>query len=91
MEFLELQPSLLEIRSNPVEAMGGVFLSGLMTFLLVCSSVTMVMSIDSCKRADREGMLKWLLFTIIGGAIFLMRLHDICMSTLIWLKTWNDI
>ena len=56
---------------NPVEAMGGVFLSGLMTFLLVCSSVTMVMSIDSCKRADKEGMLKWLLFTIIGGAIFL--------------------
>ena len=56
---------------NPVEAMGGVFLSGLMTFLLVCSSVTMVMSIDSCRRSDREGMLRWLLFTIIGGFIFL--------------------
>lgn len=56
---------------NPVEALGGVALSGIMTFLLVCSSVTMVMSIDSCRRSDRVGMLRWLLFTIVGGFIFL--------------------
>lgn len=56
---------------NPVEALGGVGLSGFMTFLLICSSVSMVLSIDACKRHDREGMLRWLLATIAGGAIFL--------------------
>lgn len=56
---------------NPVDALGGVTLSGGMTFLLICSSVSMVLSIDACKTKDREGMLKWLLVTIIGGATFL--------------------
>lgn len=56
---------------NPVEALGGVELSGFMTFLLICSSVSMVLSIDYCKRHDRRRMLQWLLVTIIGGAIFL--------------------
>lgn len=49
----------------------GINLSGFATFILVCSSVSMVMSIDSCKLKDREGMLKWLLATIAGGVIFL--------------------
>ncbi|TNF31005.1 MAG: cytochrome oxidase subunit III [Deltaproteobacteria bacterium] len=56
---------------NPVQALGGVGLSGFMTFLLICSSVSMVMSIDYCKRHDRKGMLTWLLVTILGGFAFL--------------------
>lgn len=56
---------------NPIEALGGVHLSGFMTFILICSSVSMVMSIDACKRKDRKGMLNWLLATILGGAVFL--------------------
>lgn len=56
---------------NPVESLGGVELSGFMTFILICSSVSMVFAIDACKRKDRKGMLNWLLTTIIGGAIFL--------------------
>lgn len=56
---------------NPVDALGGVELSGFMTFLLICSSVSMVLAIDSCKRKNRKGMLNWLLATIIGGASFL--------------------
>ena len=56
---------------NPVEAMGGVVLSGIMTFLLICSSVSMVLSIDACKNKNKDGMLKWLLVTIIGGFTFL--------------------
>ena len=56
---------------NPIEAMGGVGLSGSMTFLLICSSVSMVLSIDACKRHDRKGMVNWLIATIIGGATFL--------------------
>lgn len=56
---------------NPVDALGGVELSGIMTFLLICSSVSMVLAIDGCKRKDRKGMLNWLMATIAGGAIFL--------------------
>lgn len=56
---------------DPVQALGGVELSGLMTFLLICSSVSMVMSIDACKRRKRNQMLNWLAATIGGGAIFL--------------------
>lgn len=55
----------------PVEALGGVALSGFMTFILICSSVSMVLSIDACKQRDRKGMLNWLALTILGGAIFL--------------------
>ncbi len=55
----------------PVEALGGVALSGFMTFILICSSVSMVLCIDSCKQRDRKGILMWLGLTILGGAIFL--------------------
>lgn len=56
---------------TPAKALGGVGLSGFMTFLLICSSVSMVLTIDACKHKDRQGMLNWLLFTIVGGASFL--------------------
>lgn len=49
----------------------GIGLSATATFLLICSSVSMVFSLDACKLKDREGMLKWLMVTIIGGATFL--------------------
>ncbi len=55
---------------NPAEHLG-IFLSGIATFLLICSSVSMVMAIDACKAKNRDGMLTWLLVTIIGGATFL--------------------
>lgn len=56
---------------EPARALGGVSLSGFMTFLLICSSVSMVLAIDACKHKDRQGMLNWLLLTIVGGAAFL--------------------
>ncbi|MDH5580469.1 MAG: heme-copper oxidase subunit III [Bdellovibrionales bacterium] len=56
---------------DPVEALGGVELSAFMTFILICSSVSMVLSIDACKMGDRNKMLKWLKLTIFGGVIFL--------------------
>lgn len=55
---------------NPAEHLG-IFLSGIATFLLICSSVSMVLAIDACKARNRQGMLNWLLVTIIGGATFL--------------------
>lgn len=56
---------------TPVKALGGVGLSGFMTFLLICSSVSMVLAIDACRQKNRQGMLNWLLATIVGGAAFL--------------------
>ena len=49
----------------------GINLSGFATFILICSSVSMVLSIDGCKNKDRKAMLNWLLVTIGGGVIFL--------------------
>ena len=57
---------------NPIDALGGVGFSGFMTFWLICSSVSMVLSIDACKRSNRKGMLTWLAVTIGGGAGFLL-------------------
>lgn len=49
----------------------GINLSGFATFILVCSSLSMVLAIDCCKSKDRQGMLNWLLVTIGGGVFFL--------------------
>ncbi|MBT3981340.1 MAG: heme-copper oxidase subunit III [Bacteriovoracaceae bacterium] len=55
---------------SPAEHLG-IGLSGFATFILICSSVSMVLSIDGCKRKDRSSMLNWLGLTILGGVIFL--------------------
>lgn len=55
---------------NPTEYFG-IALSSFATFLLICSSVSMVLAIEACKHKDRKGMLNWLLTTIGGGATFL--------------------
>lgn len=49
----------------------GINLSGFATFILICSSVSMVMTIDACKGRDRKNMLRWLFGTIMGGVVFL--------------------
>ncbi len=43
----------------------------LMTFILIMSSVTMVLAVHAGHYGDRKGVIKWLLFTIIGGISFL--------------------
>ena len=55
---------------NPAEHLG-INLSGFATFILVCSSLSMVLSIDACKHKNRQGMLNWLFATIAGGVVFL--------------------
>lgn len=47
-----------------------VFVS-LMTFILIISSVTMVLAVHAGHYNDKQGVIKWLLWTIIGGAAFL--------------------
>ena len=46
-------------------------LVGLMTFILILSSVTMVLAVEAGARMDRKGVEKWLFWTIIGGLTFL--------------------
>lgn len=46
-------------------------LTAINTFVLICSSVTMVMAVQAAHFKNNKGALKWLLFTILGGSIFL--------------------
>ncbi len=43
----------------------------LMTFILIISSVTMVLAVEAGHRLDDKGVIKWLALTIVGGFIFL--------------------
>jgi cytochrome c oxidase subunit 3 len=43
----------------------------LMTFILIVSSVTMVLAVEAGHRMDKKNVIKWLVFTVIGGFIFL--------------------
>ncbi|MEO5999412.1 MAG: cytochrome c oxidase subunit 3 [Chitinophagaceae bacterium] len=47
-----------------------VFVS-LMTFILIMSSVTMVLAVGAGHNNDRAGVIKWMIWTIIGGFAFL--------------------
>jgi cytochrome c oxidase subunit 3 len=42
----------------------------LMTFILIVSSVTMVLAVEAGHRMDKKGVLKWMVATIIGGFFF---------------------
>ncbi|RFC55982.1 cytochrome oxidase subunit III [Brumimicrobium aurantiacum] len=42
----------------------------LMTFILIISSVTMVLAVEAGHRMDRKGVTNWMLATVLGGLIF---------------------
>ena len=44
---------------------------GIMTFILILSSVTMVLAVEAGHRMDRIGVQKWMGWTIVGGLTFL--------------------
>lgn len=44
---------------------------GIMTFILIMSSVTMVLAVEAGHRNDRKDVEKWMLWTILGGFTFL--------------------
>jgi cytochrome c oxidase subunit III len=54
---------------HPAEVLG-IQLTALMTFLLICSSVTMVEALAAIREGNHTGLRKFLLLTILGGAIF---------------------
>jgi cytochrome c oxidase subunit 3 len=44
--------------------------TALNTFILICSSVSMVKAYAAATRDDQAGLKKWLLLTVLGGATF---------------------
>jgi len=42
-----------------------------MTFILIVSSVTMVLAVEAGHRMDQKGVIKWLGLTVVGGFVFL--------------------
>lgn len=42
----------------------------LMTFILIMSSVTMVLAVEAGHRMDKKGVIKWMFWTVVGGLIF---------------------
>lgn len=43
----------------------------IMTFILIVSSVTMVLAVYDGHHGNKKGVIKWLFFTVIGGIAFL--------------------
>ncbi|PWG78826.1 cytochrome c oxidase subunit 3 [Pararcticibacter amylolyticus] len=44
---------------------------GIMTFILIVSSVTMVLAVEAGHRGAKNEVVKWMILTIIGGLVFL--------------------
>lgn len=49
----------------------GIALATIMTTILIISSVTLVVAQAKGEEKDRKGMIKYLIYTIIGGVLFL--------------------
>ncbi|MFQ5898703.1 MAG: heme-copper oxidase subunit III [Candidatus Methylomirabilia bacterium] len=49
----------------------GIALTAFMTFLLICSSVTMVKALEAVKKENKQQALVYLALTVLGGALFL--------------------
>src|ERR1035437_9588757 len=49
----------------------GIPFTAFMTFVLIVSSLTMVLGLDAAKKGDRREAVKWLVATAGGGVFFL--------------------
>lgn len=49
----------------------GIGLTATATFVLICSSVSMVFAVEAAKEANQKKLLWWLGWTILGGISFL--------------------
>ena len=49
----------------------GIGLTATATFILICSSLTMVMAVDASQRSNKGRTVFWLSMTILGGLMFL--------------------
>jgi len=76
MSFAGLLCAYAAVRmSNPLwpvpSSILGVPLTALNTFILICSSVTMVKAVSAIQKGDVAGLKKFLVFTMLGGTAFL--------------------
>jgi len=55
---------------SPYEVLG-INLTAAMTFLLICSSVTMVEALAAIRQGDQRGLRRFLMLTVMGGMTFL--------------------
>jgi len=56
---------------SPGEPELGINFTAVLTFLLICSSVTMVMAVANAAEGNRSRVTMWLFLTALGGALFL--------------------
>jgi heme/copper-type cytochrome/quinol oxidase subunit 3 len=49
----------------------GIGFTAVMTFVLICSSVSMVMALSAAQRKDKKWLCIWLAATVLGGLFFL--------------------
>lgn len=71
---LLLAYGILRVTANdwPIpENVLGIALTAVATFILICSSVSMVFAVDAAKERDQGALVKWLMWTILGGVAFL--------------------
>ena len=62
---------------HPGEPELGINFTAILTFLLICSSVSMVMALAAAQEHDRKKTAFWLFLTILGGVGFLCgQMHE---------------
>lgn len=69
----------------------GIGLTAFMTFLLICSSVTMVKGLEAVKLQDKRRAVRFLVLTILGGALFLgLQAYEWTKLVSEGLKIWGN-
>ncbi len=49
----------------------GIGLTATATFILICSSLSMVFAVEAAKECNQASLVRWLMVTILGGLSFL--------------------
>jgi cytochrome c oxidase subunit III len=62
---------------------------GLMTFILIMSSVTMVLAVEAGHRNDKKKVIVWMFWTIVGGATFVGFSSLGMVSFYCWYRNWS--
>ncbi|MFN8008279.1 MAG: cytochrome c oxidase subunit 3 [Terriglobia bacterium] len=57
---------------TPFHLYPSIAVSTLMTFILLSSSLTMVLGVNAAQRGDRAGTIRWLAFTMFFGLLFIV-------------------
>jgi cytochrome c oxidase subunit 3 len=57
---------------TPFHLWPSITMATIMTFFLLSSSLTMVMAVNASKRGDKKGVVRNIVFTIIGGLAFIV-------------------